>query len=71
MQMTVTKALNAYFNTNPEHKIAPSAFLAELKALTPFEKHELAYLASQAEGWTLVDSKGAALGAPVATDEKV
>lgn len=41
MQTTVTKALNAYFNVG-DGKVAASAFLAELKALTAEEKRELA-----------------------------
>lgn len=58
MQMTVTKALNGYFNKGADGKslISPSEFLKELKALSAGEKHELAYLACQASGWTLVDN---------------
>jgi hypothetical protein len=51
MQMTITKALNAYFNKGEDGKsiIAPSEFLKELKALSPDEKHEMASLACIAE----------------------
>lgn len=60
MQMTITKALNAYFNKGEDGKsiIAPSDFLKELKACTLGDKLEMAYLACQAEGWTLVDNAG-------------
>lgn len=60
MQMTQTKALNAYFNKGEDGKsiIQPSEFLKELKALTADDKHELASLACIAEGWTLVDTNG-------------
>lgn len=57
MQMTVTKALNAYFNKGADGKsiITPGEFLKELKALTPEDKLQLGFLACHAEGWTLVD----------------
>ncbi len=61
MQMTITKALNAYFNKGADGKslITPSDFLKELKALNADEKLELATLACEASGWTLVDSTNA------------
>lgn len=65
MQMTITKALNAFFNKGEDGKslIAPSEFLKELKALSPDEKLELATLACTASGWTLVDNAGVRLSA--------
>lgn len=40
-KITVTKALNNYFNVG-DGKVAPTKFLNELKALSTEEKRELA-----------------------------
>lgn len=51
-EITAVKALNNYFNQG-EGKVPLSQFAAEVRALSPDEKRELATLAAQAMGDTL------------------
>lgn len=44
--MKTVGVLNAYFNSDPDTKIALGKFAAEIKALDPDEKLELARLAA-------------------------
>jgi hypothetical protein len=57
--MKTVGVLNAYFNSDPETKVPIGKFAAEIKALDPDEKVELARLAAVELGVEFEESEAA------------